>query len=140
MPGSFGNYPNWHAVALVSPNKAVLDKEVATLKISEQPTAETFIVLLRDGAVDLSPPDFVCAGWLLDDESIVWGAPRVMSGAHDKRSEMCKARLIAPNCLLVKLRRRKVPVDGSDVGNPVVFQAKLTPPLCYCLHCRLLGT
>src|SRR6476659_8609144 len=94
MPGGLGNHPNWHAMARVSPNKAILDKEVATLKISEQPTAETFIVFLRDGTVDLSPPDFVCAGWLLHNESIVWRAPRVMSGAHDKRSEMCKARLL----------------------------------------------
>ena len=67
----FGDDPDRHPIALVGADVAVLNEEIATLKIGHHPGFDRFVLMRGDRFIDLSPPDFVLAAWFLDDEFVI---------------------------------------------------------------------
>ena len=71
VPGRLGDHPNRDAIERVSPDKAVLNEEVPSLQVRQEPLVEALELLGIHGPVDGPPPNAAGAGGLADDELVV---------------------------------------------------------------------
>src|SRR5208337_3391711 len=80
-------------------------------------------VLAGDRPVVLAPPDLLFGGLLAYYELVGGGARRVFAGVHHQRSKVRETALGTENALLIKRRRRQIPVGTPQVHQPMVGEA-----------------
>ena len=122
-------------VLRVGPGVAVLHENIAALQVALQARQQGAEILAGDGPVVLAPPDLLLGGLLAYHELVGRGARGVFAGVHHQRSEVRETALGTENALLVKRRRRQVPVGAPQIHQPMVGEAVGTgqlPCLFYC--------
>ena len=125
-------------VLLVGARVAVLHKDVAALQISLQPRQQRTEAFAGERPVVGAPPDFVFGRLLAYHELVGRRACRVLAGIDYQRTKVRQAPFGAEDALLIQRRRRQVPVDAPQVGQPMVLQAVAAGQLSGLIDCGRL--
>jgi hypothetical protein len=136
VPGELVDHSNREAVLGIGAGPRVEDVELAFLHVSHHVAMEEIELLRLDRTVDRAPVHVALAGRVADDELVVRGAARVLTGAGDERALRGELSFSAPQRFLVQPGRAQVPVDASGTDNPERFQA--VRPLDLHRHTRQL--
>ena len=122
VPGAVGDDPDRQAVGRVSPGVEVLDEQLAPLEVGEHPLMQAVEGLRRDRLVDRAPPHRVLGARLLDDVFVARRAAGIETGRYRKAAAKGELALAAADRVLVKDRRRLVPMLRPEVTHALPLE------------------
>jgi hypothetical protein len=106
VPGELGDYADGHAILGMGADVEVLDEEFPSLQVAEDLPMEVIEGFRLKGLIDRTPPDLALGGRLSNDESVLWGAACVLSGAHNERPTLSNPPFAPLDDLLIERRYR----------------------------------
>ena len=111
LVGLLGHHHELAAVGAPGAGEAADDERVALAQALADAALDAAVVLLGDGAVDLSPADGGALGLGVHDEAVLGRAAAAVARAHDEGARGRELALLADERLLHQLGHGEVPVD-----------------------------
>jgi hypothetical protein len=122
MPGTFGNDSDRHLIFGIGTGIAVLDKNILTLKIGQQPEIEYIKLFRFHRDIDRTPPDLLFTGFFPDNPLIIGRPAGIVAGSYDNRPQMGYDPFPSTDDLFIKNRSGRIPENPPDVLYPMMIQ------------------
>src|SRR5262249_1848532 len=132
VPGLLGDDAHGQTIVRIGAGKEILDEDVAAAQVRGDPHLQPVEDVPGDRTVDITPPDVVGGGRILDDEAIERRTTGARAGEGNERAVARQPRLAALEHLLIEGGYGEVPVSLPRVQD--LCRGSLTAPR----GCRVL--